>query len=99
MTDEDAIFHATRDGVTARSQKNNMGSGLSYLVDTILAKRGKVRIHSRNGNVTFMCDSKDRPIHIKRRSGGPYPGTLVEIELDTRLFIGDEDERGDFEWY
>ena len=98
MTDQDAIELATRDGVTSRSKMNNMGVGLSYLVDTILSKRGKVRVHSRNGNVTFLCDNQDNRNHIKRMSQGTYPGTLVEIELDTRLFIGDDDERGDFEW-
>ena len=98
MADHDAIEFATRDGVTAKTQQNNMGSGLAYLVDTIRAKRGVVRLHSRNGNVTFSCDNKDQPVHTKRGDKGLYPGTLVEIELDTRLFVGDDDERGDFEW-
>lgn len=98
MPDQNAIALATRNGVTARSKANNMGVGLSYLVDTVLAKRGKVRLHSRNGNVTFYCDMRGNKVDEKRGDRGVYPGTLVEIELDTRLFIGDDDERGDFEW-
>jgi len=98
MPDQEAIAFATQDGITAKSQRNNMGAGLSYLVDTVMAKRGKVRLHSRSGNVTCLCDHKGRTDKIRRGGQGVYPGTLVEIELDTRLFIGDDDERGDFEW-
>ena len=98
MPDHEAISLATQEGVTSKSRKNNMGAGLAYLTDTIIAKRGRVRLHSLSGNVTCSCDHRGVRQLTKRRGAGFYPGTLVEIELDTRLFIGDDDERGDFEW-
>lgn len=98
MLDHDAIVLAAKEGVTSKSKKSNMGAGLPYLVDTVLNNRGVVRLHSRSGNVTYSCDHRGDRMTVKRRGTGYYPGTLVEIELDTRLFIGDDNERGDFEW-
>lgn len=98
MEDIDAIVLATQDGVTAKSRPNNMGAGLSYLVDTILANQGVVRFHSLTGNLTCLCDNQGRRRLERRKGTGLYPGTLIELELDTRLFVGDDDEREDFEW-
>lgn len=98
MHDDEAIVMATREGVTSQSRQNNMGAGLSYLTDTVLFNRGKLRVHSRAGHATFSCDHRGNKVITKKRNAGFYPGTLVEMEFDTRLFIGDEDERGDFEW-
>jgi hypothetical protein len=99
MSDDAAIIHATKEGTTARSKPNNMGAGLNYLVDVTLANRGAVRFHSLSGNVTCVCGKRGERTYENRRGTGHYPGTLLEIELDTRLFVGDEDdERGDFEW-
>lgn len=99
LNDRDAILHAIKDGVTSKSRPNNMGAGLSYLVDTVAANAGVVRIHSLSGNVVSECDNR-RKMRLRSYGGtGRYPGTLIEIELDTRLFIGDEDEEvTDFEW-
>ncbi|WP_395390914.1 hypothetical protein WBP07_10145 [Novosphingobium sp. BL-8A] len=98
MSDFEAILHATKNGVTAQSQPNNMGAGLSYLVDTVLANGGVVRLHSLTGNLTCRCDNRGRMQQHRGRGSGLYPGTLIEIELDTRLFVGDDDDRADFEW-
>lgn len=98
MPDENAILHATREGVTAKSQPNNMGAGLSYLVDTVRRNRGIARLHSLAGNLTCLCDTQGELVARARRGTGRYPGTLIEVELDTRLFVGDEDDRTDFEW-
>ncbi len=99
MNDGEAIIHATKDGVTAKSQPNNMGAGLSYLVDAVLGNHGIVRFHSLGGNLTCEKDNRGKR-SLKTRSGcGHYPGTLIELEFDTRLFVGDEDDgRVDFEW-
>ncbi|MBD3768369.1 MAG: hypothetical protein IE928_10580 [Gammaproteobacteria bacterium] len=98
MPDAQAIIHATKEGVTSKSRPNNMGAGLSYLVDTMIANRGITRFHSRYGNVTCLRDNQGRKRFHQRHGTGMYPGTLVELEFDTRLFIGDEVERGDLEW-
>lgn len=98
MTDTDAIKLAVQNGVTSQSRPNNMGAGLSYLVDTVVANRGIVRFHSLTGNLTCLCDNRGDLIQQARKGTGLYPGALIEIELDTRLFFGDEDDRTDFEW-
>lgn len=98
MSDSDAIILATREGVTSQSRPNNMGAGLSYLVDTTITNKGVVRLHSRSGNITCVADKVDDRSFQRRGGAGIYPGTLVELELDTRLFEGDEVERTDFEW-
>lgn len=100
MSDAEAIAEAIKDGVTARSRPNNMGAGLCYLVDTVIANQGVVRFHSLSGSLTCTCD-KRRQLHQERRKAqGIYPGTLIELELDTRFFVGDDDdERADFEWF
>lgn len=98
MTDAQAIILATKEGITSKSRPNNMGAGLSYLVDTMVANRGITRFHSRSGNVTCLCDNQGRKKFEQRHGTGIYPGTLVEIEFDTRLFVGDDVERIDLEW-
>lgn len=75
-----------------------MGAGLSYLVDTMVANRGVTRFHSRRGNVTCICDKNGDKKFLQRPGSGIYPGTLVELEFDTRLFVGDEIDRIDLEW-
>ncbi len=100
MGDAEAIAEAIKDGVTAKSRPNNMGAGLCYLVDTVIANRGTVRLHSLSGNLTCVCDMRGRLKQDRQKTNGIYPGTLIEIELDTRLFVGDDDdERTDFEWF
>ncbi|ANY19220.1 hypothetical protein A6F68_00691 [Tsuneonella dongtanensis] len=99
MSDFEAIEEAVKDGVTAKSRPNNMGAGLSYLVDTVIANRGSVHIQSLSGNLACLCDTRGRLKQQRGRATGVYPGTLIEIGLDTRLFVGDDDdERIDFEW-
>jgi hypothetical protein len=98
MPDAAAIAHAAKEGVTSQSTPNNMGAGLNYLIDRITADEGSVVIHSLSG--TLNCFS-ERGKQIRRAAGarGRYPGTLVDITIDTRLFTGDEDDyRGDVEW-
>lgn len=97
MSDDAAILLATKEGVTAKSQPNNMGAGLAYLIDRITGSDGKVRIHSLSGNLYCFRD-KDGQRKNPNRGNGSYPGTLVDISLDTRLFVADEEERVDVEW-
>lgn len=98
MSDQQAVLYATEEGVTSKSKPNNMGAGLCYLIDRVTADHGKVRIVSLGGNL-YCCRGKNgQPERRKVAGNGVYPGTLVDIELDTRLFVGDEDERMDFEW-
>lgn len=97
MRDDAAILMATEEGVTAKSQPNNMGAGLAYLIDRITGCDGKVRIHSLSGNLYCFRDMNGQR-KVANQGNGSYPGTLIDISLDTRLFVPDEEERIDIEW-
>lgn len=97
MTDAEAIYLASQEGITAQSRPNNMGAGLNYVIDRITGMGGNVLIHSLGGNLT--CSRENNRQIRKRSSGrGSYPGTLIDIGFDTRLFVGDDDDRGEVEW-
>lgn len=99
MTDANAILLAAQEGVTSQSQPNNMGAGLNYLLDCVSANGGEVVIHSQSGFLRCFSDRSGQ-----RRKGynrqGRYPGTLVDISIDSRLFRGDDydDDRSVIEW-
>lgn len=98
MTDAAAIAHAALEGVTSQSTPNNMGAGLNYLIDRVTADDGSVVIHSLSGTLACYRD-KGKALRRSSAAKGRYPGTLVDITIDTRLFVGDEnDARGDVEW-
>lgn len=98
MSDGHAILLACKEGVTAKSQPNNMGAGLNYLIDRVTACHGQVQILSLSGIVNCYRGKGDEVIRRPGSGNGTYPGTLVEIKLDTRLFVGDEEERVEVEW-
>jgi hypothetical protein len=97
MTDAKAICYAAEEGITSQSRPNNMGAGLNYLIDTTVANGGNVTIHSLAGSLNCYR-YKGQQVRRSSMGRGVYPGTLVEIQIDTRLFEGDEDERGEVEW-
>lgn len=97
MTDSEAIKLAAEEGVTSQSRPNNMGAGLNYLIDCITANEGSVLIHSLSGSL-YAKSERGRQRRVPSSGRGSYPGTLVDITLDTRLFVGDDDDRGDVEW-
>jgi len=98
MSDHMAILHASQEGVTAKTKPNNMGAGLNYLIDTVAANLGTVSIFSLSGSLYTFCGKGGEPERRAHSGNGNYPGTLVDIALDTRLFVGDEEERVEVEW-
>lgn len=58
MADHQAIVYATQEGVTAKSRPNNMGAGLSLLIDRVTYGFGDVQIHSFSGSVNCFRDKK-----------------------------------------
>lgn len=97
MSDAEAIRLAAEEGVTSQSRPNNMGAGLNFLIDCVAGNNGSVLIHSLGGSIKCYVE---RGIQVRRPVSwkGSYPGTLVEISLDTRLFVGDDDDRGEVQW-
>lgn len=99
MSDSQAIKLAAEEGITSKSQPSNMGAGLNYLLDCISLNRGEVILHSQSG---FLRCSSEKGVQTRKAFNrtGRYPGTLVDISIDDRLFVGDEyeDDRGVIEW-
>lgn len=98
MGDGAAILHASQEGVTAKTQPRNMGAGLNYLIDRVTANEGRVQIVSLAGYLNCFRDRGGATRRLPSVGNGTYPGTLVDISLDTRLFVGDEEERVEVEW-
>jgi anti-sigma regulatory factor (Ser/Thr protein kinase) len=98
MTDGEAILYASQEGVTAKSRPNNMGLGINYLIDRVTANDGSVQIRSLRGNLYCYRDRKAGQVRTQSTRNGIYPGTLIDITLDTRLFIGDEEGTRNLEW-
>ena len=97
MSDAEAIRLACEEGVTSQSRPNNMGAGLNFLIDAITCDDGRVVIHSLKGNLVCKLE-REKQVRHPSVGKGSYPGTLVDIELDTRLFEGDDEDRGVVEW-
>jgi len=98
LSHAEAIFQACEEGVTSKSRATNMGVGLSLLSQSILASQGAVRIHSLSGYLHRWIDAKMISRERYGRGQGIYPGTLIDLQLDTRLFVGDDEDREDVEW-
>ncbi len=98
MPDGEAIRQATLNGVTTRSRENNGGVGLNYLIETVGANHGTVRIHSHQGAVFCRNDEQGTAVLVLPGNGN-YPGTLVDVMLRTDRYVGDADEeRGEVQW-
>lgn len=97
MDDGCAIERATEEGVTSKSTPRNQGIGLAYLLDVMCKNQGTTIIQSSNGSYRCDCD-RGRSLIKKNYNKGFYPGTLIDLQFDTRLFSLDEDEVGTVEW-
>jgi hypothetical protein len=75
-----------------------MGAGLNYLIETIVGKGGAVSIYSASGSLYCSRGKGGKVDRLPANGNGAYPGTLVDIQLDERFFVGDDEERGEVEW-
>ncbi|MFD1789686.1 hypothetical protein ACFSC3_19200 [Sphingomonas floccifaciens] len=99
LDDGQAILTASREGVTAKSNPQNRGIGLDFLITHVTANHGRVSIYSHSGSL--ICDpgrSVDEPVRRPAVMPGLYPGTMVDIMLPTDRFVGDELGTEDLEW-
>ncbi len=97
LSDHQAIDKACEAGFTTQTTLRNRGAGLDVLIKNVVAKNnGVVIIQSRKGLVSCV-----KLNGVLKRSAKPaagfYPGTLIQITLDTSKFVSDEHEE-DFEW-
>jgi hypothetical protein len=98
MSDPAAIAKAIEPGVTTKSHRNNMGVGLDVLTTYVTGNYGTVTILSAHGMVKCGRAPDGTPTRAVEFKTGRYPGTLVEIGLSARRFVGDSEETEVVEW-
>ncbi|WP_188261967.1 hypothetical protein [Azospirillum tabaci] len=98
LSDPDALVTATIEGFSSKSLPTNRGAGFGFVTDNVVVRnQGTVRIYSGSGMLT-CAPSSNGVQRSARLAAGIYPGTLVELTLETDKFRPDELDREDFEW-
>ncbi len=98
MNDVQAILKASWDGVTSQTQPNNQGAGLAVMIDYVVRAGGAMGIYSYGGGLHSRQGHDGRPTREPTAGNGSYPGTIVDVSLNTAAFVGDEVENGTVEW-
>jgi hypothetical protein len=98
MTDTQAILFATHEGITSQTTPRNRGLGLDLLIRRVTSNNGTVTIYSYNGALVCSRAPDGRIVRLPLGGNGAYPGTLVDINLKTDCFIGDDFAEEELEW-
>jgi anti-sigma regulatory factor (Ser/Thr protein kinase) len=98
ITDSAAILKAVEEGFTTKSQPGNQGTGLDYLLKTVVrGNGGQVTIYSCESIVRF--DRRGTIIKPYMFSNvGFSPGTTIEINLRTDTIEVLPEESEDLQW-
>ena len=96
MTDEEALIKSIEKGFSTQSTPGNRGAGLNNILSSVInVNKGTVHIHSNKGII--QCNYGENGMLITSETAtGFYPGTLIEIVLNTNNIFDNEEE--DFEW-
>lgn len=98
LTDSEAIEEATQNGFTTRSSPGNSGAGLSVLIQNVVQNNhGAVYIHSNCG-ILNCININGQVVKFPQENSSFYPGTLLEIILDTNVMNNILDFEEEFEW-
>lgn len=92
VDDAKALELAIQEGVSSKTSPRNMGAGLYTLIrNVVLSTESSVNIHSGYGilNTYFGNDSIDISSEI---ADGYYPGTFLEVNIDTNVLIEEDKE-------
>lgn len=99
LNDDEALEKAIVDGFSSQSIPKNRGAGLHTLIQNVVFNyNGEVQIRSFHGILTCSKNNLD---HLRVNSilnESVYPGTFIEIILDTESFGDDFDEEEEFKW-
>ncbi|MFD1206615.1 ATP-binding protein [Sporosarcina contaminans] len=98
--DAAALEMAIEQGVSSRTTPRNMGAGLHTLISNVVkGLNGTVNIHSGYGILqTYLGDDK---IELSSKvSSGFYPGTFLDINIDTEILLEEDkyEEEEEFVW-
>ncbi|MHC8516967.1 ATP-binding protein [Sporosarcina sp. ITBMC105] len=100
VNDGEALELAVEQGVSSKTTPRNMGAGLHTLVSNVVkGLNGTVNIHSGYGILqTYFGDDK---IEMSSKvSSGFYPGTFLDINIDTKILLEEDkyEEEEEFVW-
>lgn len=98
VTDDQAIDLATTEGVTSKTSPRNLGAGLHTLIENVVNNNnGSVYIHSNYGILSCTKDN-NKVIKHSQLMESFYPGTLIEVVLNTDNIQNITDIEEEFEW-
>ncbi|MCM3404271.1 ATP-binding protein [Cytobacillus oceanisediminis] len=97
LSDSEALMKSIQEGFSTESTPGNRGAGLNNLLTSIVKfNQGTVNIHSNKG--ILECNYGNNDIQASSYTApGFYPGTLIEVVLNTNNIYENEEE--DFEWF
>ncbi|MFP7171968.1 ATP-binding protein [Terribacillus halophilus] len=99
LDDSEALVHAIVEGVSSKSTPRNRGAGLRTLVhNVVLNNGGRIEIRSFYGILNISRNTSGDLEVNSLRSVNRYPGTFMEITLDTNKFVREDVEEEEFEW-
>jgi anti-sigma regulatory factor (Ser/Thr protein kinase) len=98
LDDADAIIQAVQEGFTTKSKPGNQGTGLDYLLKTVVGTNGgEVTFYSCKSIVRFSkIENEIRPSPLG--GVGFCPGTTIDISLRTDTIEVLPDEREELVW-
>ncbi|MDF1511520.1 ATP-binding protein, partial [Robertmurraya sp. DFI.2.37] len=86
-------------GFSTESTPGNRGAGLNNILTSVLTdNKGTIHIHSNKGIIDCTYGNNEINTHSYAAKGF-YPGTFIEIVLNTQNIFNIENEEEDFEWF
>lgn len=97
ITDAEALVLAITEGYTTQTTPRNLGAGLHTLISNVVKdNNGSVYIHSGYGILEVTPEGGTRT----RTSKGYYPGTFLDVNLDTKQIQNEDqiNQEEEFAW-
>jgi len=97
LTDKEALESALEEGFSSKSTPRNRGAGLQTLLQNVVVNNGgELHIRSYYGTITVQKNNSDDYVVNSNQRSTRYPGTFIEIVLETRNFENIDEE--EFTW-
>ncbi|KXJ37250.1 hypothetical protein AX282_20710 [Bacillus spizizenii] len=99
LTDKEALERAVQEGFSSQSTPKNRGAGLHTLIQNIVINYGgEVHIRSFRGILTCTRNNFNELCLNSFYGENNYPGTFIEIILNTEHIENIEDDEEEFNW-
>lgn len=99
LNDEDALIKSIEEGVSSKSTPRNRGAGLKTLLENVVINYGgTVQIRSYSGILSVNRNKDNEFVLYSNLIEQNYPGTFIEIILDTDNFTDLYNYEEEFEW-